>query len=662
MAKQKKILIIKGQSKYDILRIATDYVATEFENRGYNVDLLDLCNGTYQTYYRMILDNIYDMIFAFNGLTLDFTDNNNINIINHSDVPFTTYLVDHPIYQYSRLACNYKNLNVATFDRDNIKFVKKYYSYIKYAEFVPFFGFQASEIIPFNERNIDILFVGSYYDPQIYLKDIKALQGAFRVVADNTLDILLANTNYTLEQAIMAYLNSINFEITDKEFLDLISIMTPVDKYIRNYFRDKVVRTVMDAGLTLTVYGNGWEALKEEYGDKLNLLNDKNTNLLEGIEIMANSKIILSVMPWFKDAIQDRIISTMLCGAACVTDTSKYMIENLTDNENIIFYDLDNISYLPFKLKYLLENHEMSSEVAENGRQIANERYTVKQFVDKIIQFTPKNYKLYLKDDFITKYEHTADIEINNILDFVKTYNNIGVYNYPFILKYLSQHVEVYFDNDVEMFYVDHHGKRMYYPKKYKSKEEVAQNYRFISLEQDMNSPHRYLDDTIMVHNGDVVVDAGVAEGNFALDVVDKVSKLYLIECDQGWVEALEHSFEPFKDKVVIINKFLSDTDDDYNITIDNLTSDKINFIKMDIEGNEVKALEHAKCAFENTDQLTCTICSYHNSGDEVKIANILGKHKMDISTTTGYMFFLHDEVALKNLELRRGLVRGIKH
>ena len=136
--------------------------------------------------------------------------------------------------------------------------------------------------------------------------------------------------------------------------------------------------------MKLHVYGNGWEVLKEEYNN-LEILNNGEVKLLSGIELMANAKIVLSVMPWFKDCIQDRIISTMLNGAVSVTDSSIYMSENLRDREEIVYYSLDEIEKLPQILKEILKDKNKSYQIADNGRRIANERYTCSHFVENII-------------------------------------------------------------------------------------------------------------------------------------------------------------------------------------------------------------------------------------------------------------------------------------
>jgi 16S rRNA A1518/A1519 N6-dimethyltransferase RsmA/KsgA/DIM1 with predicted DNA glycosylase/AP lyase activity len=65
-----------------------------------------------------------------------------------------------------------------------------------------------------------------------------------------------------------------------------------------------------------------------------------------------------------------------------------------------------------------------------------------------------------------------------------------------------------------------------------------------------------------------LVIDCGTAEGIFTLSVIDRASKVYCIECDPLWMEALEMTLQPYRDKVIVLNKFASDSDKDGQITI----------------------------------------------------------------------------------------------
>ena len=179
--------------------------------------------------------------------------------------------------------------------------------------------------------------------------------------------------------------------------------------------------------------------------------------------------------------------------------------------------------------------------------------------------------------------------------------------------------------------------------------------------EQDPNSPHLYTSDKIFVKENSVVVDAGACEGNFSLHNIEKIRKLYLIECDKDWVEALRYTFKPWKEKVVICDKFLSNYDSDTTICLDSLVKENINFLKMDIEGAELYALRGASKILNGSNDIRCSICTYHKHDDEKNIKKMLMDIGFQIEVSDGYMLFLYDEYVLQNPELRRGVVRGIK-
>ena len=212
------------------------------------------------------------------------------------------------------------------------------------------------------------------------------------------------------------------------------------------------------------------------------------------------------------------------------------------------------------------------------------------------------------------------------------------------------------------MFYVFHFGKKLYFSKKLDTEEKVLQYYRGLLLEQDQASPHRYCDKTFQVEKGDVVLDVGAAEGNFSLEVLDQAAHIYIIEADINWVEALNQTFRDYKEKVTIIHKYASSEDRGMYATLDQLISQKIDFLKMDIEGFECDALEGARRILSESPGLKCAICAYHSDFDEMLIKKLLEECGMRCSTTPGYMWW--DGYGRKNYvstKLVRGIVRGRK-
>jgi hypothetical protein len=225
--------------------------------------------------------------------------------------------------------------------------------------------------------------------------------------------------------------------------------------------------------------------------------------------------------------------------------------------------------------------------------------------------------------------------------------------------KYNPADIEVHRAEGGDLSYVMRHGKKIFFPKSM-TREEIVTYYRDLSIEQDPSSPHYYFSNGAAVQEGDVVVDVGASEGIFALDIVETANKVYVIEGDQSWIRPLEETFRPWKDKVTIMPKYVSDSNTEHYATLDSLFHGvKVNFVKMDIEGFEEGALKGADTLLSNA-ELTVVVAAYHNKRSETSIRKILAEKGFVISTSNGYVVLIYD-VRLTPPYLRRGLVIGKK-
>jgi hypothetical protein len=185
--------------------------------------------------------------------------------------------------------------------------------------------------------------------------------------------------------------------------------------------------------------------------------------------------------------------------------------------------------------------------------------------------------------------------------------------------------------------------------------------YNWLLVEQDSLSPHCYETAEFHVSEGDVVIDAGAAEGNFALSVIEKVKKIYLFEVDKAWIAALEATFVPWKEKVVIVNKYISDNNKKNGIALDTFFgNEKIDFIKADIEGAEPQLLTGASTLLSRQTPMKITLCTYHRHNDAEVLNRMLIEKGFHTEFSRGYMLFLYDK-ALAPPYLRKALVRATK-
>jgi len=274
----------------------------------------------------------------------------------------------------------------------------------------------------------------------------------------------------------------------------------------------------------------------------------------------------------------------------------------------------------------------------------------------------PQSYKVRSKAvlDFYKKLDLQKEPAIiQEGIKFLK-YHKYTPLPFKWTLKYEKYLPEVFYSEINQRFYVKFDNKNLYYPKHF-TKTQVIWATRSILKEQDQQSPHLYLTEQFQVEQGSIVVDAGVAEGNFALSVVENAKKLYLIECDPEWVATLKVTFEPWKDKVIFVEKFLSDKSDETSISIDDLLEADAHekyFIKMDIEGYEKKALAGMKKLIAGSDQIKMDICTYHYPDDLTQIESIIKKYGFNWNVSTGYLLFfqLNEEP-----RFRKALIRAQK-
>jgi hypothetical protein len=216
--------------------------------------------------------------------------------------------------------------------------------------------------------------------------------------------------------------------------------------------------------------------------------------------------------------------------------------------------------------------------------------------------------------------------------------------------QYMNRKIDIQKDAAKNLYYVLSGSKRLYF-KRDLSIEKIEKLYQTLSMEQDTRSPHHYIDD-IQDIKEKTFVDVGCAEGFTSIAVIEDVNHIYLFESDELWIEALHATFEPWKEKVTIVRKFVSNENTEKKQTLDDFFKNKSYnnlFLKMDIEGAERDALIGCKNIFETGLNLDFAICTYHLSDDEKVICSFLNKYDCTYKNQKG--FFRH--------KLRSVVVRG---
>ena len=285
-------------------------------------------------------------------------------------------VVDHPFYYHRFLDAAPKRYVHISIDRKHDAYMQKYFPEKLRIPFLPLAGteYHPEGYLPVSQRKTDIVFTGNYSSPHKFDKYIKRLGDEYEVFYRGILEELITHPERTLEDVAERHIRSEIPEVTKKELKETMGNLIFLDLYVRSYVRGKAVQVLVDAGLKVEVYGDGWDELDCAHPE--NIIDGQGVNSETCLKKISEAKISLNVMPWFKDGAHDRVFNTLLNGALLLSDDSIYLREILKDGGNCILYNLENIEQMPERIKALLADEEKMQRMIDKGYEMARSAHT----------------------------------------------------------------------------------------------------------------------------------------------------------------------------------------------------------------------------------------------------------------------------------------------
>lgn len=362
------IMIFLGPTYcYNILNVFAQQLGKALEEQGQCVEYYDVEREDVNGLARLV-NQSYKALIGFQTWIMSVQrkegDGNFFDLIHG---PKYNFYVDHPIWLAKQLESVPKDFSILTHDRNYKKFVEHYFKNVRKTFLLPPGGRTSVDDIWEKERGYGIAFLGTYGDYRKKLAVIRDCVPKVRHLAAKYLFFMTKNTNLTAEEALKKALEHYSICVSEQEFLALFGEMKAVIQCVMYYYRERVVQTILEAGLELHVYGDSWEE-SPFCGDK-NLICHKAVESDEALEVLQNSKISLNVMAWHKDGFTERIADSMLAGAVVVSDKSTQLEEDY--KEECKLFLLEHLENLPVVLKELLEQEEERKKIAQKAYQKA---------------------------------------------------------------------------------------------------------------------------------------------------------------------------------------------------------------------------------------------------------------------------------------------------
>ena len=288
-------------------------------------------------------------------------------------IPCYNIAADHPYYYHDRLADLPKEYHHISIDKFQEQYFKEFYPEFHHLGFLPLAGTELPEQGE-NDRYMDVIMTGNYTPPAFCEKHIHWINEEYAAFYQGIIDDLIENPNQTVEAAELAACEREMGHTPYDEIRIAMHRMIFIDLYVRNYWRGEAVKVLVDAGIVVDVFGKGWEELECVYPENLHI--HPQTTSLACLQHIQHAKVSLNVMPWFKDGAHDRVFNSILNGAVCVSDKSKYLCEELQEGEGVCYYDLKNIVELPHIVQDLLQNENKMQDIVSKGVGKVREQHT----------------------------------------------------------------------------------------------------------------------------------------------------------------------------------------------------------------------------------------------------------------------------------------------
>ena len=220
---------------------------------------------------------------------------------------------------------------------------------------------------------MDVLFTGAYLVDDNIEYHVQGLGDGLKQLWLECYNLLCTNTSLTLEAGMERCLAKRGAALPEEDLRDMIRLFQDMDGILRSRARAEVIRTLANADVKVHIYGEGWQFLdcKQE-----NLILHDRIPFDETIPLIADAKIVLNVMPWFKSGVHDRVYSAMLNESVCLTDGSEFVARTLTDGREALIYSLEQLQELPGKVRRYLRRPEELRKIAAGGYAYAKETQT----------------------------------------------------------------------------------------------------------------------------------------------------------------------------------------------------------------------------------------------------------------------------------------------
>lgn len=336
-----RVVLIKGESRYEALRLFLDDIAAAFAARGYETAVIDAPAepDLHTALAAVAAEQATTLVFTFNILG-DYRDRDGRSLGQIFGAPHVVQYVDYPLTHWVGLDRTAPDTALLMIDRSHVESVAAIYGRDRFA-FLGFspHGAMGSPVAPTDdvgafvrERPIPILFAGSFYEPRRPWWESQA--PAIGSIFARAAEIALAHDCAPALAALDTALGEHGLDPTSVEIAEFRKLALHVHEHVRAHRRMQALTTAADLSLPVHVYGHGFEAHLARFGS---FTFGGEVESGEVVQLMARSRLVLNINANFAAGSHERPLMALLAGAAAVTDASSFYADAFSPGEILTY-------------------------------------------------------------------------------------------------------------------------------------------------------------------------------------------------------------------------------------------------------------------------------------------------------------------------------------
>lgn len=340
----RRLLIIVGPNRYQVLNHYATQLARGFERLGWEVTLFFSSDGNQFRFH----PRLFDLVISPNGEASMARLNNDL-LFDQKGVPQIAWMVDDPLHTHLRFKIGARLARYTCVDADHLPSAR---SLLGESTLVDFCPLGASKLAwEGEERPIDLLLCGSH---RTLVEPLKS-----HLLLIQRLEAELQGEPRSALQIVEEWFHR---PLVWESPLE-VALASSVDVYLRGRRREIVLDRLADAGLVVDLYGEGWERTEQGRSHRVH----KPVDVEEAIRLLGRARVVIDTPSNFGFGPHDRTLTAPLAGAVPVTYWNRYYQERFKEGEELVGYRWSQIDELGDRISLLLADEKRRLEIARAG-------------------------------------------------------------------------------------------------------------------------------------------------------------------------------------------------------------------------------------------------------------------------------------------------------